>query len=52
LLQDARYLLKRGAGAMIVTLNNPYHSELLLLPARNCAGELKGLEIFAHFVGV
>jgi len=37
---------------MIVTLNNPYHSELLLLPARNCAGELKGLEIFAHFVGV
>ncbi|MGG5838892.1 EAL domain-containing protein [Huaxiibacter chinensis] len=37
---------------MIVTLNSPYQSELLLLPARNSAGELKGLEITAHFVEV
>lgn len=37
---------------MIVTLNNPYQSELLLLPARNIAGELQGLEILANFVGV
>lgn len=37
---------------MIVTLNNPYQSELLLLPARNIAGELQGLEILANFVSV
>ena len=37
---------------MIVTLNNPYQSELLLLPARNLAGELQGLEVLTNFVGV
>lgn len=37
---------------MIVTLNTSYKSDLLLLPARNSAGELKGLEITAHFVEV
>src|SRR5690606_30238310 len=37
---------------MIVTLDNAYQSELLLLPARNSAGELKGLEIMVNFTGV
>ncbi|MCI1899209.1 MAG: EAL domain-containing protein [Enterobacter sp.] len=37
---------------MIVSLNNPYQSELLLLPTRNSVGELKGLEILANFVSV
>ncbi|MDK9357344.1 EAL domain-containing protein [Lelliottia sp. V106_10] len=37
---------------MIVTLNKPWQSELLLLPARNNAGELRGLEILTNFVGV
>jgi EAL domain-containing protein (putative c-di-GMP-specific phosphodiesterase class I) len=52
MLQDATYHLKSGAGVMIVTLNNPYQSELLLLPARNDAGELIGLDILANFVEV
>ena len=37
---------------MIITLDNAYQSELLLLPARNSAGELKGLEILVNFTGV
>ena len=37
---------------MIVTLNTPYQSELLFLPARSSAGELKGLDILVNFVGV
>lgn len=36
---------------MIITLDNAYQSELLLLPARNSAGELKGLDILVNFVG-
>ncbi|WP_174412897.1 EAL domain-containing protein, partial [Enterobacter asburiae] len=34
------------------TLDNAYQSELLLLPARNSAGELKGLEVLVNFTGV
>lgn len=37
---------------MIITLDNAYQSELLLLPARNSAGELKGLEVLVNFTGV
>ncbi|QLR42882.1 EAL domain-containing protein [Enterobacter sp. RHBSTW-00994] len=37
---------------MIITLDNAYQSEFLLLPARNSEGELKGLEIMVNFVGV
>lgn len=37
---------------MIITLDNDYQSELLLQPARNSAGELKGLEIMVNFTGV
>ncbi len=35
---------------MIITLDNPYQSEFLLQPARNSAGELKGLEVLVNFV--
>ena len=37
---------------MIITLDNAYKSELLLQPARNSAGELKGLELVVNFAGV
>ncbi|EPG2188055.1 EAL domain-containing protein [Enterobacter cloacae] len=37
---------------MIITLDNAYQSELLLQPARNNAGELKGLEVTVNFTGV
>ena len=37
---------------MIITLDNAYQSELLLQPARNSAGELKGLDIVVNFTGV
>ena len=37
---------------MIITLDNAYQSELMLLPARNSAGELKGLEVLVNFTGV
>ncbi|PLP53530.1 EAL domain-containing protein, partial [Enterobacter cloacae complex sp. TREC1] len=37
---------------MIITLDNAYQSELLLLPARDSAGLLKGLEILVNFTGV
>ena len=37
---------------MIITLDNAYQSELMLQPARNSAGELKGLEVIANFSGV
>lgn len=37
---------------MIITLDNAYQSELLLLPARDSTGLLKGLEILVNFTGV
>ena len=37
---------------MIVTLNTPFQSELLFLPARNSEGQLQGLEILANFIEV
>ncbi|WP_253384245.1 EAL domain-containing protein [unidentified bacterial endosymbiont] len=37
---------------MIITLDNAYQSEFLLQPARNSAGELKGLELSVNFTGV
>lgn len=36
----------------MITLDNAYQSELMLLPARNSAGELKGLEVLVNFTGV
>ncbi|XTZ36719.1 EAL domain-containing protein [Salmonella enterica] len=36
---------------MIVTLENTWRSELLLLPARDHAGSLQGLEVIVNFVG-
>ncbi|WP_286781059.1 EAL domain-containing protein [Leclercia sp. UBA1284] len=37
---------------MIITLDNAYQSELLIVPARNDSGALIGIEIIVNFVGV
>jgi hypothetical protein len=37
---------------MIITLDNAYQSELLIVPARNESGALVGIEITVNFVGV
>lgn len=37
---------------MIITLDNAYQSELLIVPARNDSGALIGIEITVNFVGV
>ena len=50
MLQDAGLHPCSGAGTMIVSLDNLYHSEFSFLPARSAGGDLKYVDIITHFV--
>ncbi|MGP3594162.1 hypothetical protein [Vagococcus sp. WN89Y] len=43
--------LSCGADAMIVSLEDTYHTEYLFLPARKSNGMLQGLEVVINFIG-